>query len=162
MNKKHKTAIKLVLALLMVFSMSTTALAQGLEETEKVVDGSALTNEPVSEVDFQNPLRGNILDQGTTRISKVSSGVVNVYGMALCSVVSDKIILKMTLQRYSDGYWINLQTFSDTVTNQSMLAKSYNVSVTKGYHYRVKTLCVAQKNGVTESKMPVTNGIWVD
>lgn len=162
MSRKYKVLVKVMLSLALIFSMSTTVFADDLDEEGKIVDGSVLTTDTVAETNYQNPLRGNILNQGTTRISEVSSGVVNVYGIVFGSVVCDKLILKMTLQRYENGSWINLQTFSDTAYNQSTLAKGYNVNVTKGYYYRVKTACVAQKGGVTETKMPVTDGIWID
>lgn len=78
------------------------------------------------------------------------------------SVVCDKLLLKMRLQRYANGYWEDVKTFTDTKYNDSLLAKSYNVSVTKGYYYRVKAACIAYKGSTTESKTPMTNGIWID
>lgn len=60
-------------------------------------------------------------------------------------LVCDKMILELTLQRYSNGSWINVKSFSNTAYNTSLLTKSYNVSVTKGYYYRVKAACVAQE-----------------
>lgn len=111
---------------------------------------------------LENNAKGNILNQGTASISDNENGTVNVYGAVFGSVVCDKMILEITLQRYSNGSWINVKSFSDTAYNTSLLTKSYNMKVAKGYSYRVKAACVAQKNGVSESRVPITDGIWVD
>lgn len=161
MRKNSKRVLKFVLAFVLIFSMSTTVFAAGLDEAGKIVDGSVLTTEKSSEVTLKTLTKGNILDQGTAAISDIGGGKVNVYGAVFGAVVCDKLILKMTLQRYSDGYWYNVQNFSDTAYNKSLLTKSYNVSVASGYYYRVKAACVAQKGSTSESKDPTTNGLWM-
>ena len=132
------------------------------DSTAKIVDGSLLTDAAVSEISTGILQRGNILDQATIRISDNGNGSVNVYGAVFGSVTCDKIVLKMTVQRYSNGTWYNVRTYSDTAYNTSYFTKSYNLQVTRDYHYRVKAACVGYKNGVTESKTPITDGILVD
>lgn len=127
-----------------------------------VIDGSTLTGESESEVTVANPMRGNILNQGTAKITDKGDGVVNVYGAVIGSVVCDKMILDMTLQRLQNGIWVDVKYYSDSSYNTGLFTKSYNTSVTKGYYYRMKAACVAQKGSTVESKMPVTNGIWID
>lgn len=152
----------LIAAMLVIAMTSTTYAATDVYKIGDVVDGSLLTNDSESEVTIINPARGNILNQGTTRLTNKGNGVVNVYGAVFGSVVCDKLILDMTLQRLQNGTWIDVQYFSDTAYNQGYLTNSYNVSVTKGYYYRVKAACVAQKGSTSESKMPITNGLWID
>ncbi len=153
----------LFVALILVLGISNTAYAASTEyKIGDIVDGSVLTNDSETEKTILNPLRGNILDQGTTRLTDKGNGVVNVYGAVFGSVVCDKLILDMTLQRLQNGTWVDVKYFSDTAYNQALLTNSYNTSVTKGYYYRVKAACVAQKGSTSESKMPVTNGLWID
>ncbi len=147
--------------LVLIFAMNVTVFA-GTDDLNKVVDGSLLTNEKCSEISLNTEIRGNILNQGTAKITDNGNGSVNVYGAVYGSVTCDKLILKMTLQRYSNGSWYNIRTFSDTAYNTALLTKSYNVQVTRGYHYRVKAACVAQDGSISESKTPITNGIFVD
>lgn len=151
-----------MLAAIFIFGLNMTVFADGLEDLGKTVDGSTLIDEAVSQKDIKNPLRGNILNQGSASLTNKGNGVVNVYGAVFGSVVCDKLILEMTLQRYENGYWVNVQFFEDVSYNQALLSKSYNVSVKKGYYYRNKAACVAQKGSTTESKNPITNGIWID
>lgn len=161
--KKLKKAGCLFVALILVLGISNTSYAASTEyKIGDIVDGSVLTNDSETEKTILNPLRGNILDQGTTRLTDKGNGVVNVYGAVFGSVVCDKLILDMTLQRLQNGTWVDVKYFSDTAYNQALLTNSYNTSVTKGYYYRVKAACVAQKGGTSESKMPVTNGLWID
>lgn len=158
---KMKKIIGLLLVFTMLCSISMNVYASENEEG-KIVDGSVLTSDNYSEKICVNPRRGNILDRGAAKITNNGNGSVNIYGAVYGSVVCDEMILRMTLQRYVNGSWENIKTFTDTANNKSYLIKSYNVSVTKGYYYRLKAACVAKKNGVNESQAPVTNGIMIN
>lgn len=160
--KKGKKIIGLIFSLLLFFSLGVNVKASALDDLGKVVDGSTLLKVNQSTVTLENVSRGNILNNGTASLSNNGNGEVNVYGAVLGSVICDKLVLKMTLQRYSDGAWRYVQEFSDTKYNDSMLTKSYDVSVKKGYYYRVKAACAAYKGSTMESKTPMTDGIWID
>lgn len=160
--RKCKRIISLFLSVFLFFSVGVNVKAADLEDLGKVVDGSQLLNTKESTVVLENFTKGNILNNGTASVANNGNGVVNVSGSVLAGVVCDKLLLKMTLQRYSDGAWRYVQEFSETRYNHSLLTKSYNVSVTKGYYYRVKAVCLAYKGSVVESKSPMTDGIWID
>ena len=160
--RKCKRIISLFLSVFLFFSVGVNVKAADLEDLGKVVDGSQLLNTKESTVVLENFTKGNILNNGTASVANNGNGVVNVSGSVLAGVVCDKLLLKMTLQRYSDGAWRYVQEFSETRYNHSLLTKSYNVSVTKGYYYRVKAVCLAYKGSTVESKSPMTNGIWID
>lgn len=163
MRKKVKGILGLLLAVCMFMGMSmTTYASENNPEVGDIVDGSLLTNETSSEITIYNRARGNILDRGVARISEIGSGQINVYGAVLPSVKCDKLRLEMTIQRLVGGSWANIKSYSDVAYNSSLLSKSYNYSVTKGYYYRVKVACIATKGGTTETQMPVTDGIWID
>lgn len=151
-----------MLVITLMFCLKVTVFAEGLNDLGKIVDGSVLTNEVASRTECKTLAKGNVLDLGTASISNKGNGVVNISGTVFGSVVCDKLILKMTLQRYENGIWKNVMFFSDEAYNQASLNKSYNITVTKGYYYRNKAICVAWKGSTTESKMPITDGIWID
>lgn len=153
----------LVLAMCMVMGMCITTYASENEpEVGDIVDGSILTDKNTSEITLYNPARGNILNRGVARVSEIGSGQINAYGAVMGSVTCDKLRLEMTIQRLVGGSWANVKSYSDVVYNSSLLSKSYNYSVTKGYYYRVKAACIATKGGTTETQMPITDGIWID
>lgn len=160
--KSSKRIISVFFSLILFFSIGVNVKAADFEELGKVIDGSKLINANESTVTLENLSRGNILNNGTASVSNNGNGEVNVSGSVLAGVVCDKLVLKMRLQRYSGGYWEDVKTFSDTKYNHSLLTKSYNVSVTKGYYYRVKAACLAYKGDTVETKMPITDGIWID
>lgn len=157
-----KKIVSVILSFVLLFSMGVNVTAANFDDLGKVVDGSRLLNVSESTVTLESFDRGNILNNGTASVANNGNGEVNVSGSVLAGVVCDKLLLKMRLQRYSGGYWEDVKTFSDTRYNHSLLTKSYNVSVTKGYYYRVKAACFAYKGDTVETKMPVTNGIWID
>ena len=156
-----KTIVRNIMAFTLIFSINITVFASG-NDLNKAEDTSLFINENCSEISLSADARGNILNQGTAKITDNGNSSVNVYGAVFGSVVCDKMTLKLTLQRYSGGNWYNIRTFSDTAYNTALLSKSYNVQVTRGYYYRVKAACVAQEGSITESKDPVTNGIYIN
>ncbi len=160
--KNSKILLRNILMVVLIVVVNTTVLANGNGLKENTNDSLKLVNEKSSEANLYNSARGNILNQGTAKVTDNGNGSVNVYGAVYGRVTCDKMILKLTLQRYSNGSWYNIRTFSDTAYNTALLTKSYNVQVTRGYYYRVKAACVAQDGSVTESKTPITNGILVD
>ena len=160
--RKCKRIISLFFCMLLFFSVGVNVKAADFEDLGKVVDGSQLLNAKESTVTLEDFAKGNILNNGTVSVGNKGGGVVNVSGSILAGVVCDKLLLKMTLQRYSGGYWEDVKYFTDTRYNHSLLTKSYNVSVAKGYYYRVKAACLAYKGSVVESKSPMTDGIWID
>ena len=153
--KNSRILLKNILMVALIFAVNTTVLANGNSLKES-------TNVIFSEISLYNSTRGNILNQGTAKVTDNGNGSVNVYGAVYGRVTCDKLTLKLTLQRYSNGSWYNIRTFSDTAYNTALLTKSYNVQVTRGYYYRVKAACVAQDGSTVESKTPITDGILVD
>lgn len=152
----------LIICMILFFGTDIVVKAEGLEDLGQVIDGSALLETKQSTVTLENLAKGNILNSGTASVANNGNGEVNVSGSVLAGVVCDKLVLKMRLQRYSGGYWEDVKTFTETKYNHSLLTKSYNVSVTKGYYYRVKAACLAYKGSTMESKTPMTDGIWID
>lgn len=154
---------KVILLCAIVFSMFSSSIVVKAEMNNgNNIGESKFTQQNMAEAISNDLTKGKYLNEGMARISNNGNGSVNVYGAVIGSVICDKMILELTLQRYVNGSWINVKSFSNTAYNTSLLTKSYNVSVTKGYYYRVKAACVAQENGASESKMPVTDGIWIN
>lgn len=161
MRKGLKNITALFLCLIMLVATSSVVLAEGVDDVGKVVDGSKLTLDKSAETVINSLVKGNILNQGTARITNNENGTVNVFGAVYGSVKCDKLTLSLTLQRYSDGYWYNVDTYGDSAYNTTSMSRSYNVGVARGYYYRIKGACIAQKGSTTESQSPVTSGIWV-
>lgn len=159
----RKRILSFILALCMIIGMCMTAYASESEpELGDIVDGSLLTNETSSEITIYNRARGNILDRGVARVSEIGSGRINAYGAVMAAVNCDTLRLVINIQRLEGGSWVNIKTYTDTASNTSLLTKSYNYSVAKGYYYRVRAGCVAIKAGTTETQIPITDGIWID
>ena len=123
---------------------------------EMVITESNLFHENCVEVTYDSLQRGNILNRVIGRLSNNGNGSVNVYGAVYGSSTCDKLNLDMTLQRLVNGSWINVGSFSNAEKN-----KSYNVSVTKGYYYRLKLAGVATKGSTTESQTGITDGLLI-
>ncbi len=162
-NSKRRI-ISLILFVTLIVGMSFTAHASTDNVPPRlgeVVDGSVLTNDNTSEDIKYNPSRGNILNRGVASLSNNGDGTVNVYGAVLGSVVCDKLVLEITLQRLEGSTWVTVKNYSATAYSQTFLTKSYNPSVSEGYYYRIKAACVATKGSTSEYQMPITDGLWI-
>lgn len=153
-----KKLICSIIAVILVYSINLNVYASS---DGKRVDGSVLTNEMSSEVTYESLQKGNILNRVIGRITNNGNGSVNVYGAVYGSSTCDKLTLDMTLQRLVNGTWINVGSFSNTEKNNSYMIKSYNISVTKGYYYRLKLVGVATKGSTTESQTGITDGLLI-
>lgn len=153
-----KKLICSIIAVILVCSINLNVYASS---EEKRVDGSVLTNEMFSEVTYESLQKGNILNRVIGRITNNGNGSVNIYGSVYGSSICDKLTLDMTLQRLVNGSWINVGSFSNTEKNNSYMIKSYNISVTKGYYYRLKLVGVATKGSTTESQTGITDGLLI-
>ena len=163
MKKKIKKMLGLCLTTALLLGMSIPTYAETIPpELGKVVEGSTLIEDNVSEVTLYNRARGNILNRGVARVSDNDDGTVNAYGSVIGAVICDRMDLTLVLQRYDGKYWNDVATKSYSASNIGVLSRSFNTSVSRGYYYRVKAACVATDGGTVESQMPVTNGIWVD
>lgn len=163
MIKRTKRILGVVLTICLVIGMCITTYASENEpEIGDIVDGSILTDEDTSESILYNPARGNILNRGVARVSEIGSGQINAYGAVMGSVQCDTLRLEINVQRLEGSSWVNVKHYSTSASNTSLLTKSYNCSVAKGYYYRVMAGCIAIKGGTTETQIPVTNGIWID
>lgn len=163
MSNFIKKIIGLGLAICLIMGIQITAHASEYPpDLGSTVDGSVLTDKDFSERILYNPMRGNILNRGVAQIADNGHGSVNAYGAVLPAVKCDKLRLEMTIQRLEGGSWTNVKSYSDIAYNSSLLSKSYNYTVKKGYYYRVKAACIATKGGTTETQMPITDGIWID
>ena len=153
-----KKLICSIIAVILVYSINLNVYASS---DGKRVDGSVLTNEMSSEVTYESLQKGNILNRVIGRITNNGNGSVNIYGSVYGSSTCDKLTLDMTLQRLVNGSWINVGSFSNKEKNNSYMIKSYNISVTKGYYYRLKLVGVATKGSTTESQTGITDGLLI-
>lgn len=163
MRKRIKRIAGFCLMLTLSFGMTIPAYADtNLPELGKVVEGSTLIEENSSEVTLYNKAKGNILNRGVARVSDNGDGSVNAYGAVHAAVTCDTLELTILVQRYNGKSWADVTSRAYSASNAGILSRSFDVSVTKGYYYRVKAACVAKDGGAIESQMPVTNGVWVD
>ncbi|MFQ6809662.1 MAG: hypothetical protein ACLRTF_11520 [Blautia sp.] len=148
----------LIIALVCVLNINVYASTKDVETRQEEFK---LVNEDCAEIIVDNTIRGNILNRVTGRLSNNGNGSINVYGAVYGSVVCDKLVLEMTLQKQVNGSWQNVRSFSASANSKGFFTKSYNVSVAKGYYYRLKLVGVATKNGTTESQTGITDGLLI-
>ena len=169
-RKWRKFFLGMMMISLLVMQMAVPVLA---DEAVGCVDGSWLTDksEAMTEdlFDFTiEPLNENVLVPYTTylyggsaRISNAGDGKVAMYANTKASTTCDTVKVDIYLQYYDNGAWNYVNNFNYTVKNESYIARSRTVSVTKGRYYRIKCYHAITKNGVKESCTSATDGIKI-
>ena len=118
------------------------------------------TTEDFAEDISYSRLRGNNLNFGSAKISKLASNQVNVYGLTQCHHECDKVYLELYLERKINGVYSTYKYWDFETDNATSLSKSINVIVPSGYYYRIRGYHAA-KDGSKESTTTLTDGILV-
>ena len=133
------------------------------ETTYPRVSHTYTTTEDFASDDWQVDLRGAYLASGTSSISKPDSTHANISGNTTATRTVDTVRLTLYLERsksYATGYG-TYKTYHYTAENVYQLAKEIsNISVERGYYYRVTGVHSVTHNGTTECTNSVTNPIY--
>lgn len=158
MNKWRKFAGIgfLIVALGMTNILSISVEASSI--LDEITDSE--TTEGVSEDISYSRLRGNNLNYGNAKITKLASNKVNVYGKTQCHHECDEVYLDLYLERKVNGSYETYKYWKFDDTNVSNLDASINVIVPSGYYYRIRGYHAA-KDGSKESTTTLTDGILV-
>lgn len=127
-----------------------------------VIDESVLTDDDEAEDTQFTRLRNSYLMQGFIKITNNGNGIVGIGGTTDCYVTCDTVKLNLYLERSKgDTGFSSYKSFEYTTYNTNLFGKSFNYVVEKGYYYRLRGYHYASKNGVGESLISRTDGIYI-
>lgn len=156
---KKKSLLKLsllvgTLSIVPVFATSVNAssIMDELTETETAADFSEDTQYSL--------LRGNNLNSGSVRISKIASNEIAIYGVTQCHRECDEVWLDVYLEQKDNGIYYTYDYWNFYDTDETSLSASITVIVPRGHYYRVRGYHAA-KDGSKEATSTITQGIWV-
>ena len=170
-RKWRKLLLGMLVGALLSLQIAMPVMA---DDTGIYVEGSWLTEESeamtedlfdftIETLDENTPVPyTQYLYGGTAKIMDAGGGKVNLYANTKASTTCDTIKVDIYLQYYSNGAWNYVNNFNYTWKNESLIAVSRTVSVTKGRYYRIKCFHKITKNGVSESCTSVTDGIKIN
>lgn len=158
-----KRIIKTMALLCLVLAVShlQTVEVKATDDEGIVVDGSILTDETMARDEVFALGKGTDLYRGGTQISKINSNTVNVYGFTFANHTCDSLDLYLFLEQYKNGTWSTYGIYEFTADDTSTLSKSKNVTVERGYYYRVRGYHRTYNDGRQESVSTTTNGILI-
>jgi len=128
-----------------------------------IVDGTLLTNDNESIGTVQHTNRGTYYSDGISGIANYGNGLIYVSGTTNCNRTSSQIGLTLYVDRLeSSGDWNCISQRSFSKNNSYYLDGSYDLTVAKGYFYRVRGYHTASSNGVYESGWSQTKAILIN
>lgn len=155
---KLKNIIKIAFfsGIISTVNIVSVSAAPGILDYVEETDTLAESSEDIS----YSLLRGNNLNFGSAKISKLSSNEINIYGLTQCHHTCDNVYLELYLERKVNGSYATYKYWEFEDTNVSNLDASINVIVPSGYYYRVRGYHAA-KDGSKESTTTLTDGVLV-
>ena len=102
--------------------------------------------------------RGDVLNRGYVRLSNVD-GRASIYGETLGIYKSDEIGLELYLEKYSGSNFFSYDDWSFVKQNVYYVDASFNVSVPKGYYYRLRGYHYVKNDGLAEAVSTTTSGL---
>ena len=132
------------------------------EVTYPKVSHTYTTTEDAASDDWRVAQKGAYLLNGTSSITRSDSSHINISGSTNATQTCDKVILTLYVERstsYSTGY-STYKTYHYSANNAYTLFKEIsNISVEKGYYYRVAAVHSVTEGNVTETTDSVTDPI---
>lgn len=161
-----KLNVKRRIGVLWVIALSFTLFpinVHAAERSEKLVKESLLTDLKEVEDTTYSLTRGNILNKGTAKCVNAGDGKVTAAGVVVAHQICDELYLTLSLDKYDETTkdWYTYKTWEVSETNASMLLKSFDIEVDKGYYYRVRGVHSAEKGEIYESVDTCTDGILI-
>ena len=146
----------------MIFATCLGARVQAAETIYPMVQHTYTATEDFASDDWMTVQRGAYLGNGTSSISKPDSTHINISGCTNATRTCDKVRLNLYVERstsYATGY-STYKSYIYSADNAYSLVKAVsNISVEKGYYYRVKGVHSVQEGSTIETTNSVTNPI---
>lgn len=151
-----------VLLALLCMVMTVFQVSAADDRLGMIVDGSLLTDEASTEGQIQSIAKGTNLIGGSGGLAIVSGRTLGINGSTSCYRTVDKVQVKLYLQRLEGNTWVTEAILGPrSAFNASYVSMSRNCTVSGGYYYRVQGAHTAILNGVAETGISYSNGIWV-
>ena len=156
-----KKLFSLILSV-MIFATCLGARVQAAEAIHPMVQHTYTSTDEFASDDWMTVQRGAYLGNGTSTIAKPDSKHINISGCTNATRTCDKVRLTLYVERstsYATGY-STYKSYYYTADNAYSLVKAVsNISVDKGYYYRVKGVHSVQEGSTIETTDSVTNPI---
>ena len=156
-----KKIVSFVLSMVLLFGCVTTPV-HAQETVYPMVHHTYTTTEDFASDEWSTALRGAYLLSGTSCIARGSGNYINISGATDATQTCDKVRLTLYVERstsYATGYG-TYRSFSYSADNVYQLAKEIsNISVERGYYYRVKAVHSVTEGSTMETTNSVTNPI---
>lgn len=159
---KRMRRIVAVLAMLVCLSASASSAMAADDRLGTVVGGSLLTDGVQAE-GYASPIaRGAFLSGGSGSLFIVAGRTLQMNGTTTCYRNVDTIKVKLYLQRLVGDNWYTIEMYGPaTKSNSAYVSTSTTCSVGGGYYYRVYGAHTAIDNGVADTCISYSNGVWV-
>lgn len=151
---------KRLLSVVCVMAMILSVSIINVRASEQMVDGSYLTNDEESVGEAVLVMRGDDLQAGTSKVSKVSSTSIAAGGTTAAKHAVSEIGVAVAVERLKVGTssWSFYRSWEATKTNTGSVFSSRTLTVSKGYYYRVRCTHWANSDVSTSS----TSGILLN
>jgi hypothetical protein len=113
-------------------------------------------------IDMQNTTSDSIVNWGASIIQSDTAGYIEAQGLTKSYINVGTIGYTLYIEKYVNGYWITIKTFSYSLNNTNKATANHSAAVESYCYYRARSTNYITNNGVTTSKLSITNEIYVN
>jgi hypothetical protein len=110
--------------------------------------------------DIQNTASDSFINWGAS-IAQVNTGYIRAQGLTSSYINVDTIGYTLYVDKYQNGNWITIKTFSYSLNNTYEAIANHSLAVSSYSYYRVRSTNYIINNGVRTSKTSITNQIFI-
>lgn len=156
--KKKLVAVLGVLALMIGMITVPVQEVKAAESGQVIIDGSVLLDDVDESVgEIVKLIRGAYLQTGSSSIAEIGSGKIQVGGTTIAQRVVPTIKIGVMVERMAGSNWVSYTSWSATGNNDFALDSYKELTVPRGYYYRVRCIHTAY----TDTGHSNTSGIYV-
>jgi hypothetical protein len=94
-------------------------------------------------------------------IFQSDTGYIRAEGLTESYMSVDTIGYTLYIEKYVNGYWNTIKTFSYSLNNTNRARANHSLAVASYSYYRVRSTNYIVNNGVTTYKTSITNDIFI-
>lgn len=154
--KKGLLSIKIMFALIFVLSPTYTAAYEAVNFHEILQGGRNGSNMGILSTEY--------IQDGEILLENLQNNMLRINASTKSHSNVSIIGVQLYLQRINEsGNWVNISNLGDySSNNASTFNKNLNISISKGYYYRVYGVHYITHNGNSEYKYSYSNQLYIN
>ena len=137
-------------------------IIEGIKSSDNNIGSSSDYNKTEVELGEFSVLAGSFFYNWGCQIINNNNGTVNISGFSEATNSFSLIQVTVYLQKWNGSAWVDIANASNSANNNYYISIAKDVSIVRGYNYRVRATHYISNSGTNESKSSTSSYITVN